>query len=511
MHPTFATVPEALGHWARARPAARALSAGTEELSYAEVADAVDALAARLAGAGVEAGDRLALLASNRVEWALGFLAGLRSGAVVVPLNTHLSPREIGRQLDACDPRLVLTDAGLLPLLERANARCSIMLLERDAPPARSIWGRAPGTLPAGPPVPGAPALIAFTSGSTGPPKGAVISHEALMHSAGAFAEALGTGCDDSTLVLVPLFHNTGYVDQLAHMLLVGGAVDLMGDFGTTRAIEALSRRPATYLIAVPSVYRLLMLSDDADVAFRSCRIAAYGGSLTPPAWLDELGERWPAMGLYNIYGLTEFTSMSHVRSPDDDSAPGSIGRPVAGVRQQLMDSDEQPVTRPNEPGELWIAGPMRMSGYWQGAGATRDVFRGDWLRTGDIAYLDEAGCATVVGRSADVINRGGEKIYPSQVEAALCELPDVVEAAVVGVTHPIFQNRVVACVVTRRHAALDEEAARGHLLDRVARYAVPEEYRLVPALPRNAAGKVDRSQVRALFAAEPTECNGRE
>lgn len=510
MPPTFATLPEALGHWARLRATARALGAGAEDLSYAEVADAVDALAARIVGAGVGAGDRLALLASNRVEWVLGFLAGLRIGAVVVPLNTLLSPAEIGRQLGACEPRLALADAGLLPLLERADAPCPAMLIERDAPASRSIWSGAPGKLPAELPSPSAPALIAFTSGSTGPPKGAVISHAALMHSAGAFAEALGTGGDDSTLVLVPLFHNTGYVDQLAHMVLVGGAVGLMGEFGVTRAIEALSRRPATYLIAVPSIYRLLMLADEADSAFRSCRIAGYGGSLTPPAWLDELRARWPAMGLYNIYGLTEFTSMSHILSPGDDAAPGSIGRPVSGVRQQLMDADEQPIVRPHEFGELWIAGPMRMSGYWREQSATRDAFRGEWLRTGDMAYLDEAGFATVVGRSVDVINRGGEKIHASHVEAALSELPNVVEAAVVGVAHPIFQNRLVACVVTRGDSELDEAAVRSHLLDRVARYAVPEEYLLVPKLPRNAAGKVDRNQVRALFATDPAGDQGR-
>lgn len=466
----FATLPEALAHWAETSPGARALSQREEELSYAELAELVEDLAARL---HVRPGDRVALLAGNRIEWLLALYACLRAGAIAVPLNTRLGRLELERQLAVCEPRVVLADEERLGLVP-------------EAVPIERIW-KQPRRNVGAPPPPEAPGVISFTSGTTGAPKGATITHGALARAAASYVEVMATEPGETTTVLVPLFHNTGFVDGAAHLLLVGGAVDLVEEFSRLAALDALARRPAGFLIAVPSIVRLLALHERADDAFARCRVLAYGGSSTPPAWRGELTARWPHLRLFDVYGLTEFTSISHVVGPADEPRPGSIGRPVPGVAQRLVD------------GELWLAGPTRMVGYWRAEAETEAVLRGEWLRTGDLGEILPDGSVTLQGRAADVINRGGEKIHPAQVEAALADLPAVAEAAVVGAPHPVLGERVVACVTVRNGAELDEAAVRLHLRDRVADYAIPEQLLVVDELPRNGAGKVDRALVREL------------
>jgi len=469
------TLSEALSHWAREQPGRPALSEGDEELGYADLDRLVTEAAERLAGAGIRPSDRVALLGGNTLEWVVAFLGGLRLGAIVVPLNARLSRLELRRQLEVAEPRVVLASGELAGRVARPS-----LILERGH--RQSLWRRPRAEVET---APGAadPALIAFTSGTTGTPKGATITHAALVSSAGSFSPVLGTSSADRTLVLVPLFHNTGFNDQLAHMLLVGGSVDLLREFSVAGALAALERRPATYLIAVPSIYRLLMLHERAGSVFAGCGVAVYGGASMPTAWIKELAERWPQLRLFNCYGLTEFTSVSHLLAPEHAlTRPDSVGRPVEGARQQVVD------------GELWLAGPTRMSGYWRDDTATADVLSGDWLRTGDLGRIED-GFLFLAGRSAETINRGGEKIHPVQVEAALSELPGIAEAAVVGAPHPIFQERVVAWVVPR--GGFDEDEARRHLAERVPDYAVPEEFVLADELPRNAAGKLDRGALR--------------
>jgi acyl-CoA synthetase (AMP-forming)/AMP-acid ligase II len=248
-------------------------------------------------------------------------------------------------------------------------------------------------------------------------------------------------------------------------------------------------------------MFRLLALDDRADAAFGRCRILAYGGSPMPPAWIAELCARWPQLRPFDIYGLTEFTSLSHANRPEHVLArPGSVGRPVADVEQQLVGSDGTRVP-PGEEGELWLAGPTRMLRYWRAPEATARALRGRWLRTGDVGTLDEDGFLTLRGRTSEVIMRGGEKIYAARVERALSHVPAVAEAAVVGVPDPILQERVMACILPLPGTAFDEAAARAALADELPDYALPERFVVVDELPRNAAGKLDRRAVRSFLA----------
>jgi acyl-CoA synthetase (AMP-forming)/AMP-acid ligase II len=474
-----------------------ALSAGEVELSYAEVCALVASLGERLARIGAAPGERVAMLGENSVEWVVAFLACLRIGAIAVPLNHRLGPSEIEGQLRQLAPCLVLVSEEVEQAIAAAAGSCgaTVRALQHDA--ARSIWSEPAGRLDGPLPPPDAPALIAFTSGSTGTPKGAVLTHGALAHAARAGAVALGTAEDDSTLVMAPLFHNTGYADQLAHMLVAGGSVDLLPSFGVSAARRALLRRPATYVIAVPGILRLLTLGEDADGMLAACRVAAFGGSPMPEAWIRDLEARWPRLGLYNVYGLTEFTSLSHCLHPQDLAAHGdSVGRPVEGA-EQLVVGDGGEALPAGRPGRILVAGPSRMAGYWRAPDRTREVLRGRWLVTGDIGSVTHEGFLRLVGRASEVINRGGEKVSPTQVEAAVNLEPGVIEAGVVGAPHPVFGERVVAFVALEGDSSLDEDAARRHLRAHVADFAIPERFVLVDELPRTAAGKVDRLELR--------------
>jgi long-chain acyl-CoA synthetase len=502
---SFPTISAAVRSHAASRGGQPALSAGGEELSYGDLARQIRALTGRFARLGVAPGDRVVVLGQNSIEWVLAFLACLECGAVAVPMNQRLSQVEIGEQIRRVEPALVLTDAdGLDTVAAPAAAACGAQLraLGRDFADPRSIWREKGLDIVPDLPPPDAPALIAFTSGSTGVPKGAVISHGALAQASRAGALAVGTTASDRTLIMVPLFHNTGFADQLGHMLMVGGAIDLLPVFGVRAARRALVRRPATYVIAVPGVLRLLTESEDAAAMFAECRIACFGGSPMPEAWIHDMGSRWPGLGLFNIYGLTEFTSLSHCLQPRDLLAHGdSVGLPVDGAEQLVVDPDGEPVAT-GETGMILVAGPSRMSEYWRAPEQTREALRGRWLVTGDIGSVSEEGFLRLTGRASEVINRGGEKISPTQVEAAVNLEPAVAEAGVVGAPHPIFGERVVAFVTLAGASGLDEDATRQRLRKRIADYAVPERFFVVDELPRTAAGKVDRLELRRHAAA---------
>ena len=503
-------LPAVVRERAQSSPDAPAVFAGGNALGYRDLHELVVALHGRLRHHGVRPGDRVAILGLNSIEWIAAFLACLDSGAVAAPLSYRLSPYELEQQIALLQPRLVLADEEFLEHATAGARRAASTLLPLTGIDAGgpSIWaGRSAGA-DSNALGPATHALISFTSGSTGAPKGAVITHEGLVAAAGAYVEAMGTCEEDRTLAMVPLFHNTGFCDQLAHMLLVGGCLDLLPAFGVGAARDALQRQPSTFLMGVPGILRLLATGEGGDEIFAACRIACYGGSPMPEAWIEDIARRWPHLRLYNSYGLTEFTSVSHLLDPADlgDHA-GTVGRPVPGAQQRVVGADGSPLG-PREVGSLWLAGPSRMKKYWHDRARTDEVIRGRWLVTGDLGSVDEEGFLTLVGRASEVINRGGEKVSPLQVEAALNLLPEIAEAAVVGAPHPVFGERVVAFVALRDRQELDTEAVRAHLARMVADYALPERVFVLEQLPRGATGKVDRRALRAsaeaAVAAEP-------
>lgn len=478
-----------LRSYATTAPGAPALSEGSTTLSYAELWERVRSVASALAGRGVGAGERVVLLGENTVPWVIAYLGILARGAIAVPANTRLSPEQFAAQTAFVGAALTFVDETFVD--RAAGLGGPIALLERLASDAREPRD---GDLA---PLRGSdPAVISFTSGTTGIPKGAVLTHAALSAGSRVFADLLQTDASDSTLVLVPLFHNTGFVDQLGHMLSIGGHTILLRSFTTERAVRELAARQVTFITAVPSIIRLVMTNALAHEALARATGLLYGGSPMPRAWSAELAERWPALALYHGYGLTEFTSAVSFLSPTQ--APDhleSVGTPVPGVDLRIVEEGGADVAE-GDVGEIIVRGPTRMTRYWCAPELTAEKIRDGWLHTGDLGHRED-GLLYLDGRVDDVINRGGEKVLPAFVESHLCAIPGVAEACVFPLEDPVLQQRVHAVVRLREgNATLDTGDVLARLRPSMPDYALPESISVWPDLPRGASGKVDRRAV---------------
>ncbi|MEV8547212.1 class I adenylate-forming enzyme family protein [Streptomyces sp. NPDC051572] len=487
------TIPHTLAFWADATPDAPALRHGDSVLTYRGLDRAVRAAASRLVSVGITTGDRVVLVGGNSIGWVVSYLATLRLGAIIAPANNRLNSTQFVQQCDTLGAALVLYDE------EHRHLAVAAAGPERDtlelAGVLRVTGTEAESPLPAMP-EPESPALISFTSGTTGLPKGAVLTHSALVGGSRAFRDHIGSGPEDSTLIVVPLFHNTGFVDQLGHMLLAGGRTDLLTKFKTAAAVEEYAAHPVTFVTAVPSILRLLMVADGGEAVYANARVVLFGGSPMPGAWTQELLRRWPHLTLIHGYGLTEFTSVCTFLPADLISTKGeSVGLPAAGVILKVVDESgaDQPTMT---DGEVLVSGPTLMTEYWGQPELTADKIHDGWLRTGDLGHLDEDGLLWLSGRVDDVINRGGEKVLPSHVESCLAEESAVSDAAVFGYDDPILQSRVAAAIEPRPGRYFDEAATRRHLLTLLPDYAVPERWIVYERLPRTASGKVDRKAV---------------
>ncbi|MEU1996726.1 class I adenylate-forming enzyme family protein [Nocardia gamkensis] len=493
---------EAVANWAATRPSALALRCGEHTLTWSELDEALTRFVAALRARDVVAGDRVVLLGENSLEWVVAFLGCQRGDNVVVPLNTRLAQSQVVQQVTKVEAELVLHDAAAAAV---PGARC--LELEAFVREARTDRGAAAPEMTTGE----APALISFTSGTTGVPKGAVISHSAISALARAFSGYFGTGPDDSTLVLVPIFHNTGFADQLAHLVVSGGTTSLLRRYRTGDAAAELIAHPATFLAAVPSMVRMLMLHDDAEEIFRGVRTIMYGGSAMPEPWVHELLRRWPHLALVHAYGLSEFTSVCTFLPHELAATKAeSVGLPLPGVEVRIVDESGVDA-EPGALGEVWLSGPTRMLGYWDEPQLTAAKMSGRWLRTGDVGRIDADGLLWLHGRADDVINRGGEKIMPTFVESHIARHETIGAACAFGYPDDILHQRVAAAVEVRSGTVFDEQELVGFLRAAMPDYAVPDRWVVYDALPLNASGKFDRRAVRADLIAALRRTNHNE
>lgn len=487
----FTTLTEAVEHWALNHPHDVALTCGETELTWRELDIYIRRCRHWLQQQGVKAGDRVVVVGHNSIPWIVHYLAVLSMGATIAPANNRLNPSQFADQVQVLQASLVLRDADHTEIVADVSG-VPVIDLDHDLPPA-SEHQRLPIN-------PDAAALISFTSGTTGRPKGATLSQAALAEASWAFVRVMNTTDKDSTLVVVPMFHNTGFIDQLGHMILIGGRTDLLPKFRTALAITALTERPVTYLAAVPSIHRLIMLAEGAEQALSCIRILLYGGSPMPRTWIDEYLARWPSIQLYHGYGLSEYGSAISFLPPQFARDFGeSIGMAVPYTSIRIVREDGSDADQ-GEIGELWSKGPTVMLGYWGQPELTKSKIVDGWLRTGDLARLVD-GLYYIEGRIDDVINRGGEKILPAHVEGLLATIPEVAIGCVFGLPDPILQNRVFAAVEERPGMSFDETSALDLLRRELPSYAVPDRIFALTPLPRTASGKVDRRAVIAHFA----------
>jgi len=449
--------------------------------------------------AAIRAGARVAIPADPVLETCVAVVAALRAGATMVPISPKASEAEVAHVVGDCRPDLVAcTEAAELPASLGALSRLDITLEDGAAAPASAFPEPDPAT----------PGLILYTSGTTGPPKGAVISRRALAADLDGLAAVWGWGADDVVAHSLPLNHAHGLVLGLLGPLRLGGATMLLGRFDPA-AVGAALRGPATMYFGVPTMYRRLRAAAEGDpelaAALGGARLLASGSAALPAAEHEAI-ERLTGQRVVERYGMTE-TLITIAAHADGPRRPGQVGHPIPGVEIRLVDDggvplageDPEEVGNPEEIGEIEVRGATLFDGYLDLPDATAASFHDGWFRTGDLASRDADGSVAILGRrTGDLIKSGGYRIGAGEIEAALLTHPDVAEAAVTGEPDPDLGERVVAWVVAadgRSPTAADLTARAESLL---ARHKQPREFRFLDQLPRNDLGKVQKARLAA-------------
>jgi long-chain acyl-CoA synthetase len=492
---------------ARERPEAEALVIGDERISYADFASTAERVAGNLrAQCGVEPGTRVGLLLGNCAEYAYAFFACQRLGAIAVPLNTRLQGPELETLLRHAGAAVLIGDSRYLDRLDAAHLPgLGHRFATGAAKQGCGAWVElARG---GGPPPPTVtvdeddPACILYTSGTTGMPKGAMLTHFNVAHSLIHYERAMGLARTpaERSLLAVPMSHVTGLVAQLLLMVYLGGCIVVLPEFKAGRFLEALRRERCTHTLVVPSIYALCLMEPSIDrLELPDWRVAGYGGAPMAQSTVAALAERFPGLRLHNVYGATETCSPTTINPAERAlSHSASVGPALMCAELRVVDERGRDVPT-GQPGELWIKGPMVVPGYWDDPEATRRSFvDGGYWRSGDVARVDEDGQVYILDRLKEMINRAGYKVYCAEVENVLYQHPDVLEAAVVGVSDPVLGERVKAALVPRAGHTLDPSAVRAFCAERLADYKVPELVEVRDALPRNAAGKAIKSLLR--------------
>ncbi|HEV2550312.1 MAG TPA: class I adenylate-forming enzyme family protein [Stellaceae bacterium] len=487
-------------------PARPAIIEDDRTITYIELDGIVATVAAALAAEGIAAGDRVALFLGNCWEFLATLFACHRLGAIAVPIGTRQRRAELEFLLNDCGTRVLVFEAKLadaVPPPESVGHPLRLFAVRGEVPGVRpfSALLKSASAPPQRPAIHEEDtAVILYTSGTTGRPKGARLTHLGIIHSAITFARCFGLGAADRGLVAVPLAHVTGLVAVSLTSMIVGGAVVLMyREYKTDLFLELASRARITFSILVPAIYTLAANHADLDrYELSAWRVGCFGGAPMPVTTIEILARKLPHLDLLNAYGATETTSPTTImpRAAWRDHAD-SVGQVVPCGEVKVVDERGASVP-PGTPGELMIAGPMVVPGYWQRPEANAGEFADGFWRSGDIGSIDAEGFVRVFDRRKDMINRGGFKIFSAEVEDVLMGLAGVAECAIVGRPDPVLGERVHAFVVPQEGAALAAAEVQQFCAARLADYKVPETVTVERApLPRNANGKIQKAVLR--------------
>lgn len=489
-----------------------ALIDGAERLTWRALEDVVARAAAGLARRGIGRGDRVALLLGNRKEFVIAWLAAARLGAIVVPLSIRAQRPELAYMLAQCEASAIVHEAELT---DRLPASADVPALRTRLAVDESAGSEPFAALLAGDRVDAAAAgaeedtaAILYTSGTTGRPKGAMLTHLGIVHSALHYASTMRVTERDRSIAAVSLSHVTGVIVLVATMLRCAGTLILLREFKAVDFMALAARERMTHTVLVPAMVNLCLLAPEFDrFDLSAWRIGGYGGAPMPPATIERCAQKLPKLELMNLYGATETTSPATIMPARFTATHADIvGLAVACGEIVMMDEAGRQVA-PGETGQLWIGGPMVVRGYWNDAQATAREFTAGYWRSGDLGSIDAEGFVRVFDRKKDLINRGGHKIYSAEVEGVLIAHPAVVEAAVVAKPCPVLGERVHAFVCLRTEATAEE--LRAHCALRLSDYKVPETFTLSrDPLPRNANGKLLKRLLRDQVASGVTSAS---
>jgi long-chain acyl-CoA synthetase len=472
-----------------------ALKLDETEIPYS----ALDAASARVAGLlrarGIDAGARVGIMLPNVPQFAVAYYGVLRAGGVVVPMNPLLKAREVEFYLSDSGADLVFAWHGFAEPAETgaqaAGARAVVVtpgaferLLGSVEPSGELVDLAGEDT-----------AVILYTSGTTGKPKGAELTHDNLGRNVEVAIDLVGLHAGSVVLGALPLFHAFGQTCAMNAAVAAGATLSLIARFDASHALEIIERDGVTVFEGVPTMYSAMLnapASDRYDTS--SLQVCISGGAAMPVEVMGAFEEKFGCTVLEG-YGLSETSPMASFNHPDRERKPGSIGTPVAGVEMKVVNDGGNEAGQ-GEPGEIVIRGHNVMKGYWKRPEATSEVIRDGWFHSGDIGRIDEDGYFFIVDRKKELIIRGGYNVYPREIEEVIYEHPDVREAAVIGIPHPELGEEVGAAVALKPGAGATEADIRDHVKANVAAYKYPRHVWFVDELPKGATGKILKREI---------------
>jgi long-chain acyl-CoA synthetase len=460
-----------------------ALLHGGEAISYADLERRAEAAAALLRGRGVGPGDRVAIRLPNGPSFVAAWFGALRVGAIAVPLHTLLAPPEVEARLAAATPAVLLEDEDEL---HAAAARDGIAEPREDRDPA----------------------VILFTSGTSGKAKGAVLTHGSIRTAGAYAAQALALGPEDVMLGAAPFSHVLGLSTGLVSTFLAGAAVAVVPRFEADTTLRLMTKTRTTILLGVPTMCIALCQAARSASELPPVRIAHVGGAAVPLEVARDF-ERTFGGEVYEGYGLTEISGIATTYVGGQPRKAGSVGMPLGETQMRIVSLEREPVPA-GEVGEVEFRGPSVIRQYWEDEEATAALAADGWLATGDLGYVDEDGYLFLVDRRKEMIIRGGYNVYPREVEEALYEHPDVLEAAVIGVPHDTLGEEIAALVVARPGTRPDADALREWTRARVAAYKYPRLLVFVDALPKGPTGKILKREIDRAAVLGPASGGGR-
>ncbi|MBA3798547.1 MAG: AMP-binding protein [Geodermatophilaceae bacterium] len=506
------TVIDMVRRTAARTPDALAVSYAGTTYTYRELLDAALAAAGGLATAGVGPGERVAVYARNSDLYVISWLATQALGAVHVPINFMLGAGEVAFILGHCAPAYALADGDLYDVLAAAAQQAGVSTTlavqhprSGDRPSELVSTAPSPGiVVPQGPSHADAVSQIAYTSGTESRPKGAQLSHRALIAQYLSCIVDGEFGREDRVLNALPLYHCAQMHVFLMPSLYLGASNYIIDAPTPDNMIAAAEEHGITSMFCPPTVWIGILRSAGFDPGrLGTVRKGYYGASIMPVETVKELSSVLPEMRLWNFYGQTEIAPLATVLQPDEQlSRPGSAGRATLNVETRVVDDDLNDVA-PGEVGEVVHRSPQVMSGYYRDDEKTAEAFAGGWFHSGDLATMDTDGYLTIVDRKKDMIKTGGENVASREVEEVLYEHPGVAEVAVIGLPDDKWIERVCAVVVPRADAdtgaLADELTALGR--ERLATFKVPKQIELIEALPKNPSGKILKRELRDRFS----------
>ncbi len=469
---------------------APAIRDDSTEMSFRELDDRVRAVASRFRELGVSRGDVVAVMLPNRAELVLSIFAAWHLGAAATPINPNFTAAEADHQINDAGAVLVVNAGPDAPTGGRPTIAVD------DLPAAGGGTTLEPVEL-RGEDL----ALVIYTSGSTGRPKGVMLTHANADAMSAAMAEAMAMTSEDHCLLILPLFHVNALMVSLLAPLRVGAQLSIVGTFSASTFFDRVEQLRPTYFSAVPTIYALLLTQAEGRFPDMSSLRFAVCGAAPATRELLRAAEDFLGAPILEGYGLTEATCASAVNPIDGPRKPGTVGPALPGQRIRIVDEDLRDVPV-GDSGEVLITGPIVMAGYLNNPEATEQTLVDGWVRTGDVGVLDADGYLTIVDRLKDMIIRGGENIYPKEIENAIGSLPGVLEVAVVGRPDPVLGEVPVAFVVPYPDADLTPESVIAHCAELLTRVKVPVHVEVIPQLPKNPVGKIDKPGLRASFVA---------